>query len=341
MAERNTVRFTPVAMLALMVGCGGAASEEVVVYTSVDDVFARPVAERFEQATGIVVRLVPDTEETKSTGLVNRLIAERRRPRADVFWSGDPVRAALLKGHGISASYRSPNAEGLPARYTDPEGHWTGFSARARVLIYNRALVPDGEEPSSIMDLLEPRFQGQSCIANPLFGTTSMHAAALFEVLGAERAHRFFEQFIENGGRIVSSNGEVRRRVAAGDFAVGLTDTDDANVALQEGKPVGVVYPDQNTIGTLIIPNAVVLIADGPNPAAARRFIDYLLQPETEKALAESDAAQMPLRSGIEVPDHVRPLESISSMQVDYVKLAERLEQLSRAFLKDWVDANS
>ena len=145
-------------------------------------------------------------------------------------------------------------------------GTGTGFSARARVLIYNRALVPDGEEPSSIMDLLEPQFQGQACIANPLFGTTSMHAAALFEVLGEERARGFFEQFVENGGRIVSSNGEVRRRVAAGDCALGLTDTDDANVALQEGKPVGVVFPDQETMGTLIIPNAVVLIEGGPNP---------------------------------------------------------------------------
>ncbi len=333
--------LTLFAILTLMVGCGSTPSEEVIVYTSVDDVFARPVAEQFEQATGIVVRLVPDTEETKSTGLVNRLIAERERPRADVFWSGDPVRAALLKGQGVSAPYRSPNADGLPAQYNDPEGHWTGFSARARVLIYNRALVPDGEEPSSIMDLLDPQFQGQACLANPLFGTTSMHAAALFDVLGEERARGFFEQFVENGGRIVSSNGEVRRRVAAGDCALGLTDTDDANVALQEGKPVGVVFPDQETMGTLIIPNAVVLIEGGPNPAPARRFIDYLLQPETEQALAESDAAQMPLRPGVEVPDHVRPLESITSMQVDYVKLAERLEQLSRAFLKDWVDTNS
>ena len=190
------------------------------------------------------------------------------------------------------------------------------------------------------MELLEPRFQGQACIANPLFGTTSMHAAALFEALGEERARRFFEQFIENGGRIVSSNGEVRRRVAAGDCALGLTDTDDANVALQEGRPVGVVYPDQETMGTLIIPNAVVLIGGGPNPAAARRFIDYLLQPETEQALAESEAAQMPVRPGIEIPDHIRPLELITSMEVDYMKLAERLEQLSRTFLKDWVDAN-
>ena len=60
MAGRKTARFTLLAMLMLMVGCGGTASEEVVVYTSVDDVFARPVAEQFEQATGIVVRLVPN-----------------------------------------------------------------------------------------------------------------------------------------------------------------------------------------------------------------------------------------------------------------------------------------
>ena len=72
MASRKTARFTLLAMLMVMVGCGGTASEEVVVYSSVDDVFARPIAERFEQETGIVVRLVPDTEEAKSTGLVNR-----------------------------------------------------------------------------------------------------------------------------------------------------------------------------------------------------------------------------------------------------------------------------
>ena len=34
------VRFTLIAMFTLMVGCGGGAREDVVVYTSVDDVFA-------------------------------------------------------------------------------------------------------------------------------------------------------------------------------------------------------------------------------------------------------------------------------------------------------------
>jgi iron(III) transport system substrate-binding protein len=85
---------------------------------------------------------------------VNRLIAEKERPRADVFWSGDPVRAAILKERGVAAPYHPPQAEGLPEQFSDPEGFWTGFSARARVLIYNRNLVAEGEKPTSLMDLL-------------------------------------------------------------------------------------------------------------------------------------------------------------------------------------------
>ena len=324
-------------------GCSSAPESpgQVVVYSSVDEVFARPIAQRFEKDTGIQVQLVPDTEETKSTGLLNRLMAERERPQADVFWSGDPVRAAILKSKDISTPYKSPEAKGLPTLYSDPEGHWTGFSARARVLIYNKDLVGEGQQPKSIMDLNGPRFENKVCIANPLFGTTSMHSAALFQVLGEDKARQFFEKFVANGGTIVSSNGEVRRRVAAGDFTLGITDTDDFNVAFQEGKPVGVVYPDEDGIGTLIIPNAAVLIKNGPNPDAGRRFIDYLLRPEIEGVLAESEAAQMPLRSGINVPEHVRPLDEITPMQVDYGELADLLEQLSSGFLKDWVETNS
>jgi len=327
-----------------LIGCSDdespGQSGEVVVYTSVDEVFARPIAERFEMDTGIKVRLVPDTEETKSTGLLNRLIAEKQRPVADVFWSGDPVRAAILKSKGISAPYRSPQAGDLPGRFSDPDHHWTGFSARARILIYNTDLVSADREPASVMDLLDERFRGKVCIANPLFGTTSMHTAALFDVLGEEKARAFLEGFIANGGRILSSNGEVRRRVAAGEFALGITDTDDFNVARIEGKPVAAVYPDADGIGTLVIPNTAVLIANAPNTDNGKRFIDYLLRPETEQWLAESEAAQMPLRGDVEIPDHVTPLERLNPMKIDYDKLAPLVESLSRGYLKQWTDRN-
>ena len=75
----------------LIVSCTGK-SDEVVVYTSVDQVFSEPVLKDFEKETGIKVKAVYDTEETKSTGVLNRLIAEKDNPQCDVFWSGDPVR---------------------------------------------------------------------------------------------------------------------------------------------------------------------------------------------------------------------------------------------------------
>lgn len=324
-------------------GCRPRSSDSVptvVVYSSVDEVFAEPICRQFEDDTGIHVDLVSDTEETKSTGLLNRLIAEKDRPRADVFWSGDPVRAAILKSRGVSAAYHSVAEEGLPGGFSDPDGHWTSFSARARVLIYNKDHVPEGERPTSVRDLADPRFRNKACMANPLFGTTTMHAAALFQVLGEDGAKKLFQAFRDNGVQVLSSNGEVRRRVANGEFFVGLTDSDDVNVAIREGQHVGFVFPDQDSIGTLIVPNAAVLIKDGPHPEYGKKFVDYLLLAKTEAALAKSEAAQIPLREGVRLPKDFPypPISKIKTMQVDYATLGPLQERLVKGFLREWVD---
>lgn len=324
-----------------LIGCkpSDTLSNPVVVYSSVDDVFARPVCEQFQKQTGIEVKLVPDTEETKSTGLLNRLIAEKARPQADVFWSGDPVRAAVLKTKGISTPFTPSDPADTTGRFSEPAGHWSALSARARVFIVNTNLVSSETAPRSINALLEPKWKGKACFANPLFGTTSMHAAALFETMGEAKAKEFFDGLHANGVKMLSSNGEVKRRVAAGEFAFGLTDTDDASVSMKEGKPVAMIYPDQDGAGTLIVPNAAVLIANGPNPENGKKFIEYLLTAAVERSLAESEAAQMPLRPGVPVPPGVKRVEEIKALAVDYEKLAARLEELSGGFLRTWAGA--
>src|SRR5215216_2983746 len=85
----------------------------VTVYTSVDQVFSEPVLKEFEKKTGIKVKSVFDTEETKSTGVLNRLIAEKNNPQCDVFWSGDPMRADVLKQKGITEKYNSSASSGI------------------------------------------------------------------------------------------------------------------------------------------------------------------------------------------------------------------------------------
>lgn len=335
-----------VCLLACIVaGCGGkdesVTPRRVVVYTSVDRIFSEPVLKEAQRTLGIEVIGVYDTEETKSTGLVNRLIAKQDNPDGDLFWSGDPARAALLKSKGLTAPYAPPAAADIPAIYQDPDHHWIGFSARTRVLLVNTDLVKAGEEPRSIFELTQPEWKGRGAIANPLFGTTSFHIAAIFEALGAPKAQAWLDALKANDVQIVSSNGEVKRQVAGGRVAVGLTDSDDAGEAIADGQPVRAILLDQTAdsgspLGNLVIPNTLSLIAGGPNPEGAKQVFDFLLSDKSLRMLAES-CAQAPLRPGIAVSDNVISLDAIVAMNVDYAASAQRLELIMPA-LKEWVD---
>ena len=76
-------------------------------------------------------------------------IAEADNPQCDVSWSGDPVRANVLKQKGITVPYTAANTVSIPAYFIDKDKHWTGFSARARVLLYNKDLLPANKVPAS------------------------------------------------------------------------------------------------------------------------------------------------------------------------------------------------
>jgi iron(III) transport system substrate-binding protein len=263
------------------------------------------------------------------------LIAEKDNPQCDVFWSGDPIRANILKIKGISQSYDLFKTIQIQEKFKDKDFHWIGFSARARVLIYNTNLVKSEDAPKSIYDLIDPRWKGKFAIANPLFGTTSFQIAAIFVVLGDEKGKDFMEKMKENGVVIATSNGDVRRLVATGEVAFGLVDTDDACELIKDGKPIKMVFLDQDSIGNLIIPNTLSLIKNSPNHENGKKLINYLLTKEVEAKLAKS-CAQMPLLpDAIEVTG-VLSVEKIVPMKIDYDLTGKKLEEI-QPYLEQWV----
>jgi iron(III) transport system substrate-binding protein len=303
-------------------------SRKVTIYVSTDRPFAEPVLQAYEKKAGVKVDAVYDTEETKSTGLANRLIAEKARPQADVFWSNEPVRTLVLKRNAVLTPYVSDVAASLPAAFKDPEGFWTGFSARMRVVAFNRKLVLSSDVPKSIFDLADAKWKEQVAIADPRFGTTSFHVAAIYTVLGDQKGDEFFRKLKANGVKVVDGNSVVRDMVARGEVKVGLTDTDDANVAIKDKLPLAMVFPDREGIGVPVMPNMVSLIAGAPHPEEAKKLIDFLLSAESERMLAKSDAVQIPLRPGVEPPPSLPALESIKPMTLDYQRVADRLEEV-------------
>jgi len=330
----------PILFFIFFSGCQTQRSERtVVIYASVDQVYSEPILKAFQEKTGIRVRPVYDVEASKTTGLVNRLIAEKDRPQADVFWSGEFAQTILLKEKGALASYASASAMDIPSPYRDPQGFWTGYAARARVLIVNTGLVSLANYPKSIYDLLSGRWPAEKIgIAYPIFGTTATHAAALYASLGAKEGKAFFENLRKRGLRVADGNAMVRDLVASGQLMFGLTDTDDACGAKKKGSPVAIVFPDQGekALGTLIIPNTVAWVANGPCPKEAKELIDFLLSKEVEKQLVESGWCHIPSRQlGIQ-PDCL-DASNVKAMEVNLENVYKQLEIAKRELTQVFV----
>ena len=246
-----------------------------------------------------------------------RVLVERARPHAGVEITRCPgvVSIAQCRRH--------------PFPLVDPDGYWTGFSARMRVLAYNTKMVKAEDAPRSIFDLAESKWKGQVAMADPRFGSTSFHVAALYALAGDDKMDAFFKRLKANDVRIVDGNSVVRDLVARGEVKVGLTDTDDVNVAIENGQPVSMVFPDRDGLGVPVMPNMVSLIANAPHPEEARRLIDYLLSADVERQLAQSEAVQIPLHAGVPGPKNIPPINSFKPMTLDFAKAASRVDDVT------------
>jgi iron(III) transport system substrate-binding protein len=337
--QRNLLIAASLAALLLLVGCpsgkdkdGKPAGEGLVLYSAGNEIFSQHIIDEFKKETGIVVKKAGDTEVTRGVFLRTRIIKEKDNVQADVYWNNELANTIVLQQEGLLAPYKSPSASEIPEAWKDAEGYWTAFGLRARVFIVNTEKVKKEEMPTSMYDMLDPKWKGKVGISKITGGTTATHAAALFELLGEEKAKEYYAKLKEAGVVICQGNGHVMEQVRDGELFWGWTDTNDCNIALKQNKPVTVVYPDQGSdqIGTLLIPHSVCLIKGGPNPENAKKFIDFLLRKETERKLAFSDSVQVPVRKGVEVPDvppFVMDAQKIKNFngKIDFTKVARRL----------------
>jgi iron(III) transport system substrate-binding protein len=331
----------PLLLFALLsTGCGSTAPR-VVVYCAQDRDFAEGLFATFTQRTGLAIAPHYDTEATKSVSLYHELVTEAGRPRCDVFWNNEILGTIRLQRQGLLEPYDSPSAAPYPASAKAADHSWHAFAARARVLIVNTKLVKEADRPKSLLDLEKPEWKGKAAMAKPLFGTTATQAACLFEVLGSDRARSYYHNLHRNEIQIVSGNKQVAEGVGAGQYALGVTDTDDAMEEVEAGHPVAILFPDRDgsfgRMGTLFLPNTVALIRRAPHPAWGRQLIDDLLSPASERRLAQdSNSHQFPLNPQVRVtlPPALAPGLTAKRMAVDFEKAADLWEEAEK-FLTD------
>ncbi|MBA4189114.1 MAG: iron transporter [Planctomycetaceae bacterium] len=330
--RRRHFLLTPLAFAA---GCSDRQSR-VVLYCAQDREFAEGLLAEFTRETGLRIDVKYDTEANKSVALAAELEQEASHPRCDVHWNNEPLGSVRLARAGVYAPLPSPLCDPFLASTRPTDRLWQGFAARARIVIVNTNLLKEPDRPRNLFDLAAERFAGRVSIAKPFFGTTATHAAALSANLGLDRTREFFAGLKGNRVNVVAGNKQVARSVADGQFAVGLTDTDDALIELRDGKPVAIVFPDADALGTLFLPNTVALVKNGPNPAAAHKLVEFLLRAETEKRLAEGGGFQIPLNPSVkaDLPTAILRPTQTRAMEVNYDRAADAWET-TQAMLRE------
>lgn len=336
-ARRTVLGLAAALCLILFSAACRSEPEEVIVYTALDMEFSKPIFDEFTRQTGVTVRAKYDTETTKTVGLTEAILAERARPRCDLFWNNEILNTLRLQREGLLRPIHPTAAKAYPASARSPDGLWHGFAARARVLIVNTNRVAEPRWPKSILDLTDIQWRDRVGIAKPLAGTTASHAACLFAHWGDEKAKEFFRDVKANAS-VMAGNKQVAQAVAAGRLDFGITDTDDAMIELESGMPVTIIYPDQGEgqMGTLFIPNTLAVVQGTPNTAAAERLVEFLLSPQVEGTLAAGQSAQIPLNRAVDVPLRVETPQTIRAMDIDFQAAADKWETAAKFLTQEF-----
>jgi len=294
-----------------------AQSDELVLYCSVGEEWCRVMSEAFERETGIDVLMT-----RKSSGETYAQIkAEEGQPRGDVWWggTGDPHLQAAQEG--LTMEYRSPMLDELQgwavAQAETGDYRTVGIYAGALGYGYNSDLVTENP-PASWADLLDERFRDDVQVANPnSSGTAYTMLATVVQLMGEDEAFEYLAKLHRNVSQYTKSGSAPIRAAATGETAVGIVFQHDAVAQAVQGAPIVTVAPSEGTgyeVGSMSI------IANGPNPDAAKAWYDWALTPAAQELGATANSYQVPSNVNAATPPEAPKLSEVKLIDYDFAK---------------------
>lgn len=305
---------------------GSPLSGKLVIYSGRSEQLIQPVLDRFKSYHPHLQILL---KSGKNIELANALLEEKNNPQADVFITTEIITMHALQKAGVLQSYASSAATHLPQSAIGPDAEWYGLTQRLRVIMYNSDLVPVDQLPDSIFDLSDPAWKGQVASANSTNGSLQAQVASMRQLLGEEATQAWLQGLVSNDVTWFGGHTDVRKAVGAGEFKLGLVNHYYYYLQLEEGSPVGVIFPDQEEGDLGLISNltAIGMIEGNHNQAAARALVDFLLSNEGQRLFAELNY-EYPLVP--DVPPHpaLQPLEGLHFAEVDTFRAAADLDSI-------------
>lgn len=265
--------------------------------------------DQFTKATGIKINRV----DADDAGILARLKAEGAASPADVILLVDAARMAVADGQGLFLPIKSKVLDtAIPANLRaapTPDGvTWTGFSTRARVIVYDPLRVK-ASDVATYEQLADPRLKGLLCTRGGSHPYNLSLFATVVERLGDEKGEAWLKGMVANMARTPKGGDTDQiKAVASGECGVAITNTYYAARMIKSGNPeersvmekVRVVFPNQGTSGTHVNIAGAAVAKHAKHLDNAIQFMEYLASPFAQDYFANGNN-EFPAVKGLKV----------------------------------------
>ena len=316
-----------VAMAAgwLLAGCSASSGsgQSITLYNGQHAQTTEWLVSAFEKATGITVNVRSDDEDT----LADEIVSEGSRSPADVIYTENSPALEYLQGRGLLASVDPSTLGATPSRYDSAQGDWVGVSARVSVLIYNPSLIAESQLPTSILQLADPRYQGDLALAP---GETDFQpiVTSVARTYGSAAALTWLEGLKANAGSHIYPDDEtIADEVNRGVVAFGVV---NQYYWYRMGAELGasnvhskIAYFAPQDPGYVLDVSGAAVLRSSTHQADAQKFLAFLVSKQGQEITAHSDSFEYPIASGVSTAQPETPLGELQPNSITIPELGD------------------
>jgi iron(III) transport system substrate-binding protein len=316
------------AVLAATLSAGSAlasAQEKVLnLYSSRHYQTDESLYSNFTKRTGIRVNRIEAGEDP----LIERLKNEAASSPADVLVTVDAGRLWRAEQLGLFQPIKSKLLESRLAEHLRASNdQWFGFSARARVIVYNKAAI-NPADVQNYEDLASPKLKGKVCTrsGNSVYNLSLM--SALIEHWGERKAEDWARGVVSNFAR-APKGGDTDQilGVAAGECGVAITNSYYYVRLFKSEKPedkkiveaVGLIWPNQKSFGTHMNISGAGVLKSAPHRDAAIQYLEYLASDSAQAYFANGNN-EWPVAKGVKLDNAA--LISLGNFKMDTLNIS-------------------
>lgn len=268
---------------------------------------------------------------------VNALERTKARPQVDtIYYFG--ANGVDAQKRGLLAPFKPTNFEKLPELAKHPEGEWFTIHQLEIVFVVNKKLVKN--VPKSFADLLKPEYKGNIVYLDPRSTgvgqvlTWAANFAAKGTYANLDPGLKYIEQLHKSGNVLRVVGTTPYAQFVKGEIPIWINFVNDglrAKFLDGMGDDVEIVSPSE---GTVAAPYTISLVKNGPNPNAAKLWLNFIMSDRGQELFAEGFVT--PSVPGVALSEAVRLklVKHEKSTLLDLAQSAAQLQTLQTGWAK-------